>query len=57
MKKIFTLILALALSLCLFACGDKEKDPDKEPEENQGGDVTVNPDGSIELPIIDVDWD
>ena len=57
MKKIFSLILALALSLCLFGCGDKENDPDNDNDKNPGGDVTVNPDGSIDLPIIDIEWD
>lgn len=55
MKKLLALILTLALSLCLFGCGDKDKKED--PNENPGGDVTVNPDGSVDLPIIDVDWD
>ena len=50
MKKILALILALALSLCLFGCGDKENEDPNDP----GSDVTVNPDGSIDLPLLPV---
>ncbi len=50
MKKLIALAVTLALSLCLFACGgDKKKD-------DPNSDITKNPDGSIDLPMIDVDF-
>ena len=53
MKKLIALAVTLAISLCLFGCGGNENDKD-DPGNN---DITKNPDGSIDLPIIDVDFD
>ena len=53
MKKMIALVAVLALSLSLFGCGNNKKDPNNDPS----GDITKNPDGSIDLPMIDVDFD
>ena len=52
MKKIILIFAVLALSLCLFGCKKNNNNNNNKP-----GDVVTNPDGSVDLPIIDVEFD